>query len=91
MALALIPSVLYPRFFIIPKFATLVAYVFFVCLHSNLIFYNKPTDVKCLLFQLLILGKALTLLVDDMLASEDEERVKTSTLKRKNSALAKQQ
>lgn len=54
----------------VPRFVSLVAYVFFISLHSNLIFYNRPTDIKYLLVQLLILGKALMILVDEMIESE---------------------
>lgn len=86
ISLILIPSVFYSRSTTIPKFASLVAYVFFICLHSNLIFYNKPTDVKFLLFQLLILGKALYLLVDDMLEADRIARV--SLVRKKSSIIA---
>jgi hypothetical protein len=68
----LIPTFFYPRGWIVPKFGSLVAYVFFICLHSNLIFYAQPADVKYLLIQLLILGKSLMLLVDDMIESEQK-------------------
>lgn len=64
ISLVLIPTILYPSNWIIPKFASMIAYVFFICLHSNVIFYSTPADIKVLLIQLLILGKALMILVD---------------------------
>lgn len=70
ISLILIPTFFYPTRWVIPRFVSLIAYVFFVSLHSNLIFYNKPTDIKYLLIQLLILGKALMILVDEMIESE---------------------
>jgi hypothetical protein len=78
ISLILIPTILYPAGWVIPKFVSLIAYVFFVSLHSNLIFYNKPTDIKYLLIQLLILGKALMILVDEMI---ENERVPSSPRK----------
>ena len=86
ISLILIPSVFYSRSTTVPKFASLVAYVFFICLHSNLIFYNRPTDIKFLLFQLLVLGKALYLLVDDMLEADRIARV--NLLRKKSSIIA---
>jgi hypothetical protein len=81
ISLILIPTFFYPRGWIVPKFASLVAYVFFVCLHSNLIFYSRPTDLKYLLIQLLILGKALMTLVDEMIESEQAARRRASPRK----------
>lgn len=70
ISLILIPTFFYPARWVIPRFVSLIAYVFFVSLHSNLIFYNRPTDIKYLLIQLLILGKALMILVDEMIEIE---------------------
>lgn len=81
ISLILIPTFFYPTRWVMPKFVSLIAYVFFVSLHSNLIFYHKPTDVKCLLIQLLILGKALMILVDEMIANERSALSPTSPRK----------
>lgn len=67
VSLLLIPSVLYPRSWVAARFVSVMAYVFFFCIHSNLILYHEISDIKYLVIQLLILTKALLTIVDGIL------------------------
>ena len=72
----MIPTVFYQASWNIPKFVSIIAYVCFICIHSNLIIYHQLTDIQFLLVQLLVLGKAVMMLVDSIIEDEFPGRTK---------------
>jgi hypothetical protein len=74
VALALIPTCLYPRTWFVPKFVSIMAYVIYICIIYNLYLFHSVQDVALLLFQLYVLVKTLFILVEDLTTIEAEER-----------------
>lgn len=55
VAVALIPTCLYPRSWIIPKFISLIAYVIYIGILYNLYLFHTFEHIGHFLFQLLVL------------------------------------
>ena len=67
LALLMIPSFLYPKNWMAGQFVSIIAFVFFMCIHSNLVLDNQLLDLQFLLVQLLVLSKAVLFLVDSII------------------------
>jgi hypothetical protein len=72
--LCLLPAFFYPRSWLIPKFISLVGYVFYICINCNLIIFHQPSDIKYLVVHLLLLVQIMSFLVDDIVNEEKQEQ-----------------
>ena len=75
VAIALIPTCLYPQSWVIPKFLSLIAYVVYIGILYNLYLFHGFEDVAHFLFQVLVLVEFILMVVDDLLVFDEEERV----------------
>jgi len=69
IALTLLPAVLYPRTWVVPRFIAIVGFVFFICINCNVMLFKQPLDFTYLIFQLLILVETVLFIVDDIIDS----------------------
>ena len=64
LAVMMLPTALYPRRWVILKFVSMMAYVFYICIIYNLYMFNTPYHVAQLIFQLFVLIKFIIIVVD---------------------------
>lgn len=88
IALALLPAIAYKTSWLLPKFLSIVAHVFFVCINCNLMLTRAPNDFKMITVHLLVLGYAVIILIEDILDGEQKERdaIKKAAIEKRNSA-----
>ena len=77
----MIPTVLYPRSWIVPKFISLVAYVLYICIIYNLYLFHSVYHIAQFLIQFLVLVRMIIIIVDDLMETELEERIENRKLK----------
>jgi hypothetical protein len=62
----MIPTCFLPKSWIIPRFASLIAYVFYICIIYNLYLFNSIINIGQVLVQILVLIRLIYILVDDL-------------------------
>ena len=66
IAITLIPTCFLPRSWIVLRFASLMAYVFYICTIYNLYIFHTYFNIGQTIFHLLVLIKFIFIIVDDL-------------------------
>lgn len=66
VSLILIPTYFYPKSWVTLRFASLLAYVIYICIIYNAYLFHDIKDIAQILVHLLILSKTIFIIVDDL-------------------------
>ncbi len=74
VSLMLIPTCLYPKSWVIPRFVSLIAYVVYVCIIYNIYIFHQIPQIGQFIFHLFVLTKTIFIIVEDLTEIELKER-----------------